>query len=332
LSSTHFGNPMIEQRELLAGAALVRDEVGVIEVAGEPRLGWLHALLTQNLANLKPGDSAETLLLDPNGHIEQHIRVINQAEQSLLLVPVTQAEGLEVWLRKMVFRTAVTITNRTGEFEQLIGFADQPELAEHPVWVDPWPGVVAGGARYSNLQPSYGARHWLVPVGFEHGKNDAGTLALTALRVAVGRPEFEDFDDKTLPHEFDLLSTAVHLSKGCYRGQETVAKVHNMGRPPRRLVLLHLETGEAVPDAGAAVRVPETEAECGSIRAGALHFEAGAIALALVTRRTDESTELEVELDGAWVRASQEVLVPAEAGRAAPPPKLPRLKLSGPRP
>jgi len=304
LSKTHFGNPLIEQRELLSGTALVRSEVGVIEVLGESRLSWLHALLSQNLANLLPGDSAEALLLDPNGHVEQQVRLINQTAATLLMVPVSQAESLESWLRKMVFRARVTITNRTGEFDQLIGFTEQPELSGHPVWVDPWPGVVAGGARYSKLHPSYGAMHWLVSAGFQHDKNEAGTLAHTALRVAAGRPEFEDFDDKTLPHEFDLLSTAVHLSKGCYRGQETVAKVHNLGRPPRRLVLLHLEAGEAVPESNAIVRIPETEVKCGTVRAAALHYEAGAIALALVSRRTDESAELEVELDGSWVRAS----------------------------
>ena len=70
----------------------------------------------------------------------------------------------------------------------------------------------------------------------------AGTWAYEALRIAAGRPRLGlDTDHRTIPHELGWIETAVHLSKGCYRGQETVARVHNLGHPPRRLVRLHLD-------------------------------------------------------------------------------------------
>ena len=88
----------------------------------------------------------------------------------------------------------------------------------------------------------------------------AGTLALEALRIAAWRPRAAtEVDATTIPHELDWLRSAVHLSKGCYRGQETVAKVHNLGHPPRRLVMLHLDGSDGVlPAPGSAVSAPAT--------------------------------------------------------------------------
>lgn len=329
MSKTHFENPLVEQRELLAGRALARLELGIVEVAGENRLTWLHSLTSQNLANLAPGESAETLLLDPNGHVEQQIRVINREAETLLVIEPEKTEALLTWLRKMVFRSGVTISDLSDGHEVLVGFAEQPALDNHAGWVDPWPGPTPGGYRYSNRVASYGLRLWLVPRGTKlpAGCSDAGTMALEAIRIAAGRPGGNDFDDKSLPHEFDLLATSVHLSKGCYRGQETVAKVHNLGRPPRRLTLLHLDSSEITPAAGA--KVMHEGKECGHVLSSAVHFESGAIALALIARRIDETADLRVELEGGEASASQEILVPAEAGRVAPPPKLPRLNLRG---
>ena len=84
------------------------------------------------------------------------------------------------------------------------------------------------------------------------GRALAGTWALEALRVEAWRPRLGlETDHRTIPHEVDWLRTAVHLAKGCYRGQETVARVHNLGRPPRRLVMLHLDgCGHSLPGAG----------------------------------------------------------------------------------
>ena len=85
----------------------------------------------------------------------------------------------------------------------------------------------------------------------------AGTWAAEALRVAAWRPRLGfETDHRTIPHEVDWLRTAVHLHKGCYRGQETVARVHNLGRPPRRLVFLHLDgSGHTLPAHGDPVEL-----------------------------------------------------------------------------
>ena len=164
----------------------------------------------------------------------------------------------------------------------------------------------------------------------------AGHLAVDALRVAAWRPRADregafDTDARTLPHEVDWLRTAVHLDKGCYRGQETVAKVHNLGHPPRRLVLLQLDGSEAVlPEVGAAVsaRTGDGAADAetvGVVTSVARHHEEGPIALALVRRATPVDATLTVGTSDGAVAAAQEVIVPPDAGRTAAVPRLPRL-------
>jgi folate-binding protein YgfZ len=178
----------------------------------------------------------------------------------------------------------------------------------------------------------------------------AGTLALEALRIEAWRPRLAtEVDERTIPHELDWMRSAVHLAKGCYRGQETVAKVHNIGHPPRRLVMLHLDGSDGVlPERGAEVVLaptatadvaPEAETAGGAAEASevaapksvghvtsvALHHELGPIALALVKRGTDEAAPLAVVADDLLVAAAQEIVVPASAGAAAGVPRLPRL-------
>lgn len=322
MTSEHFGNPIIEQRKLLDGKAAIRfDDQAVITVAGEDSKTWLHSLLTQNLKNLSNGSSTETLLLDPQGHIEQQIRVIFSNDTFYLIVAGERKDSLLSWLKKMVFRSKVQITDRSDEFDVLGTFGTS---IGDLVWVDPWELGSAGGYRYGKVR-SFPYRESLVAKGAEIEFEPAGTMAFEALRIYAGRPCFSDTDDKSLPHEFDWLASAVHLSKGCYRGQETVAKVHNLGHPPRRLVLLHLESSELLPQKDAEVFIEEKSR--GKIRSSANHFEAGAIALALVSRSVPENQELRVQLENTQLTATQEILVPASAGAVADVPKLPRLKL-----
>ena len=102
-----------------------------------------------------------------------------------------------------------------------------------------------------------------------------------------------DTDHRTIPNELQWLRTAVHLDKGCYRGQETVARVHNLGRPPRRLVLLHLDgVSEALPETGTPV-VAGTR-EVGRVGTAVRHHELGVIALALVKRNVTADSTLKV--------------------------------------
>ena len=330
---------MIEQRKLSEGDALcLLDTQGVIAVSGIDRLSWLHLLLSQNLKNLSAGESAEALLLDPQGRIEQVIKVIDDGETTWLMVDKSHTEALLTWLQKMVFRMKVEITDRSAQFATVGATTASPEISflsnDHPlIWKDQWPGVVAGGYRYSTRAVDY---TW-----FEHlvegakldqllaGKVLAGTMAADGLRVAAGRPKaINEVDEKSLPHELDLLSTAVHLSKGCYRGQESVAKVHNLGHPPRRLTFLHLDGSEhALPDVGDEIRVLGEEKTRGKITSVAQHFDMGPIALAVISRSVPEDAALEVVGKHGSIAATQEIIVPQSAGSVANIPKLPKLNL-----
>ena len=137
-----------------------------------------------------------------------------------------------------------------------------------------------------------------------------GMWAFEALRIARGEARFGlDTDHRTIPNEVGWIPSAVHLDKGCYRGQETVARVHNLGRPPRRLTLLHLDGSEnRLPTRGAPVCLGAKLV--GHVGSSARHYEAGPIALALLKRNVPVDAQLEV--DG--LTAAQEVVVDPEVG------------------
>lgn len=339
LVKEHFGDPMIEQRKLAEGDAVcLLEPVGVITVSGIDRLSWLHSLLSQNLKSLLAGESAEALLLDPQGRIEQVIKLIDDGETCWLIVDQPHTKGLLDWLQKMVFRMKVDITDRSNDFSLVGSIHQESELAlvsnDHRlVWKDQWPGVVAGGYRYSERAVEFSwYEHLVLSAELDallKGKQLAGTMAADGLRVAAGRPKaLTEVDEKSLPHELDLLATAVHLSKGCYRGQESVAKVHNLGHPPRRLTFLHLDGSEhALPDVGDEIRVSGEDKSRGKVTSVAQHFEMGPIALAVISRSTPEDALLEVVGKNGVIAATQEVIVPQSAGAVANVPKLPRLNL-----
>ena len=165
-----------------------------------------------------------------------------------------------------------------------------------------------------------------------------GLWAFEAARIAarIPRPGL-DTDHKTLPHEIGLIESAVHLNKGCYRGQETVARIHNLGHPPRRLVFLHLDGSvDRLPAHGSPLTL-EDGAQVGFVGSAARHFELGPIGLGLIKRSVDVNATLLA--DG--VAAAQEVVVSPEAGAnvkvtlrrdsVPPPPAGRRMLLSSVR-
>ncbi len=330
----HYGNPLGEQKALAAGTAIVDlSDRGVITVTGPDRLTWLDSLTSQALAKLQPGESAETLLLDPTGRVEHSMRIVDDGVTAWLLVDGEQVEKLAAWLDRMRFMLRVEVA--VAELDTvgaLSGIAD--EFAATPngvplIWVDPWSSVVAGGHQYSTAAEHPGAewtyREVLVPRDADlSALPAAGSLALEALRIAAWRPRLTtEVDERSIPHELDWLRSAVHLNKGCYRGQETVAKVHNLGHPPRRLVMLHLDGSEGLlPPAGSEVLLGDVVV--GRVTSAALHHEFGPIALAVVKRSVDPAADLVVrgEVD---VAAAQETIVPTDAGAEANVPRLPRL-------
>jgi folate-binding protein YgfZ len=337
----HYGNLLGEQQRLVAGDAIVDlSDRAVLTLTGEDRLTWLDSLTSQSIAHLAPGQSAETLLLNPTGRLEYDIRLVDDGVATWLLLEAAEAEGLAAWLRRMVFMLRVEITDRTADFATIGTLGQPPVVAAAPngvalVWTDPWSAVQSGGHQYS-LSIEHPSASWSYrEIVIERAELAsvstlpvAGTLALEALRIAAWRPRLAtEVDERTIPHELDWLRTAVHLTKGCYRGQETIAKVHNLGHPPRRLVLLHLDGSEGVlPAHDDAVFAGETEV--GRITSAALHYELGPIALAVVKRSTDPEADLLIHVDGVDIAAAQEVIVPPSAGAEADIPRLPRLRSS----
>lgn len=318
--NTHFDNPLVEQRELISAERFVSlDDKAVIKVSGADRLTWLNAMLSQNVANLKSGDSAEGLLLDAQGRIEHDVHLIEADETTWLIVSAENRDRLLMWLDMMIFRSKVSV-----EASDLLVVGSFTSGLSDLVWRDSWSSEPVGSVRYANkLGEAWDYFESLVTAeqlsALQGERKQAGLLALEALRVAAHRPwQPNELDDKTLPHELDWLSSAVHLSKGCYRGQESVAKVHNLGHPPRRLVLLHLDgSGHALAEAGDQVFVSGTDNSVGRITSIGQHYELGPIALAVIGRNVDEKAALFVRTEFGEIAAKQETIVPPSAGMAA---------------
>ena len=246
----HYGDPVGEQLALQQGRAVVdQSQLGVVTVTGPDRLSWLNSLCSQEVAALLPGESTEFMILSPQGRIEHVAALVDDGETAWLITET--AAGLSTFLDRMRFMLRVEVADVTADWAVLGEAVGRPAAAGEPVtWLDPWPEVSDGGTSYSVGQAGR-LRAWrlvLVPrasldaevdARLESGWQLAGTWASEAERVAAYRPRaIAEVDELSLPHEYDWLRTAVHLHKGCYRGQETVAKVHNVGRPPRRLTYL----------------------------------------------------------------------------------------------
>ena len=315
----HFGNPLQEQRQLLLGQAVVRrSDQQVLSLTGEDALSWLHSITSQNIKNLKPGESTETLVLTPNGHIEHQIKVLAFDVGLYLIVNSLKAQALSLWLNQMRFRSKVVLVET--DLEVWGAFKDLA-LGEL-VWVDGFDSEPKGSVRYAVQVESFPYREYLLAPRNKPELPEAGLLAFEALRIAAGRPEITDIDERSLPHEFDWLASAVHLTKGCYRGQETVAKVHNLGHPPRRLTFLHLDgSGHFLPSTGDEIFVAGDDRVRGHITIAAQHHESGPIALALLSRSVPEDAQLIVRGESGEIDANQEIIVPASAGKAAGIPK-----------
>ncbi|GAA3673678.1 folate-binding protein YgfZ [Arthrobacter ginkgonis] len=321
--AAHYGDPLPEQRRLESGQAVADlSHRGVVTVTGPDRLSWLNSLSTQLLLGLAPGESTEALFLNVQGRIEHDCRVVDDGTTTWLLVEAAEAAPLAAWLDSMRFMLRVEVADASADWAVVGAAAEIPQLAGRTVWRDPWPGVLPGGYSYSGAEHPAAGRVWLeylVPAAdleaAVEGLPLAGTMAVEALRIAAWRPRLGlETDDKTIPHELDLMRTAVHLTKGCYKGQETVARVHNLGHPPRRLVFLHLDGSlHTLPAAGSDVVLGEKTV--GRITSAALHHEAGPIALAIIKRNVDPAAALVVVDGEERYAAAQEAIVAPDAGQ-----------------
>ena len=282
----HFGEPNQEQKALVAGNGWADlSHRGVISISGRDRLTWLHALTTQHLEQLPVATWIDALILDPQGHVIEQLFLVDDGTTTFIHTEKERTSDVIDYLSKMKFMLEVDVKDESNKYAVLRA-----------------PGVA----------DKFGGPYALVPRGelketteaFNKSHTQVGIWALEAERVATGRARllFET-DHKSIPNELGFLNNAVHMNKGCYCGQETVAKVFNLGQPPRRLVLLHLDGSMvAMPEHGSKVFMEEKEV--GYIGTMARHYELGPIALAVVKR----NTPLDAVLISEGVNATQEEL------------------------
>jgi len=311
--AAHYGDPMREQRLLETAVGLVdRSNRDVIAVPGEERASWLHTLTTQHLSGLRAGQGSELLVLSPHGHVEQHAFVTEDGTTAWLDTEPGAGAGLLKYLEMMRFFTKVEPRDASAEMAvySLVGpgASDIFELSPPILAEVPGPKFAAGSvppeatALYK-VRDLDGILARRVPLGVDllvprDRKLDldvppAGLWAYEAVRVAHRIPRLGwETDHKTIPAEAGFMAQAVHLDKGCYRGQETVARVHHLGRPPRRLVLLHLDgvATDHPPAQGTPVELDGRQV--GFAGTAVRHHELGMIALAVVKRSVPDDARL----------------------------------------
>jgi hypothetical protein len=283
----HFGEPNKEQRALLEGTAWADlSHLAVVAVTGDDRLKWLHDLTTQHLLDFGVGSWTSALILDPQGHVEYQFSLVDDGTTTFIVLDPHFAQGLIEYLKKMRFMLKVDVSDASGEYAVLRAPGAANEVGG--------PFALVPRAELDEMKKVFGAH-----------ATQVGTWALDAERVAAGRPRHGfDTDAKSIPNELGVIHGSVHMNKGCYRGQETVAKVYNLGKPPRRLVMLHLD-GHAVVMPPTGTPVMNGEVQVGFLGTVARHYELGPIALAIVKRNTPVDAELTVE----GVAASQQIIV-----------------------
>ena len=286
----HFGEVAKEQRALAEGKAWADlSHRAIIEISGADRLTWLHSLTTQHLEKLGPGEWKEALILDPQGHVEQQLFLVDDGSSVFIHLDQGKKESLISYLEKMKFMLQVEVRDVSNDYAIFRAPGKSDELGG--------PYALVPRAEVSAMSEAFNASNLQV-----------GIWALEAERIACGRARIGmDTDHKSIPNELGVLNKAVHMNKGCYRGQETVAKVFNLGHPPRRLVLLHLDGSSVdLPKHGDPVTFEGKE--IGFVGSVARHHELGPIALAVIKRTTPADAVLMA--DG--VAANQEILVPIE--------------------
>ena len=270
----HFGEPNKEQKELVSGNGWADlSHRGVISISGKDRLTLLHALTSQHLEKLTPGDWQEALILDTQGHIVEQLFLVDDGTTTWIHTEAQRCAPLIEYLEKMKFMLDVQVKDQSNNYAVLRAAGTADDIG----------GPYALVPR-AELADTVGA--------FNKAHTQVGIWALEALRVAQGRARLLfEVDHKSIPNELGFLNKAVHMQKGCYRGQETVAKVFNLGQPPRKLVLLHLDGSMVeLPEHGTKITLDNKE--IGYIGTVARHFELGPIALGVIKRNTPQQAQL----------------------------------------
>ena len=323
----HYGDPLGEQRRAEQGTIGVdRSHRPVIRVSGPEAPTFLNNLLTQKLDDAADGFSAATLDLDMQGRILHHADISRVADSFYLDLPADQAGSFLDFLRKMVFWSQVEIEETDLGILTLLGSGTEvPDdldaaFVRHVNW---------GGAPRRDVAVERTGLVAAVDKLIDAGAQPGGLMAFTAERVRALEPEKGvDLDHKSIPHEVPTWigrgerAGAVHLEKGCYRGQETVARVENLGRSPRVLVVLHLDgSAPELPSPGAAVTF--NGRDVGRLGTVIQDCDFGPVALALLKRRALDAGELAIGEVSAAVDVSS---LPEEEGEKAGRAAINRLR------
>ncbi|MDO4665957.1 MAG: folate-binding protein [Actinomycetaceae bacterium] len=326
--AAHYGS-VNESRALTCGTALVDlSHLDILEMTGADRHKLLTTLGTQIVT--PQTTSAETLFLNANGRVALWAGVLNVTNDSsgggassakdatYLITEAGCGQALADYLERMKFMMDAHTTPADLAGVGFVG--DRFAASGVSVWRDPWPDLQEGGIEYGDYvgegalfrigllprtefaQAVGGLLAWVrehagFPVvdelGYEFAEPTwAGMNAWETLRIASCRPRYgREVDERALPHEWDWLRTAVHLHKGCYLGQEAVARIVNLGRPPRRAVFLNIDgsSGDA-PTVGDPIEGGGRQ--IGILTSVGYHHDDGWIGLGLVRRaaRTEKVT------------------------------------------
>jgi tRNA-modifying protein YgfZ len=279
---------------------------GVLLVGGPEAAEYLQGQLTNDVEALEPGDGAYAALLDRKGHMQADMRVLRAGEGPDLLLDL-EPEGLEAARRhlgmyKIGREVEVVDLSEERAVLALVGprsveIAGTAALPENACEIAAFAGVecVAVGTP--------GGIDLVVPAA-ESGRVREALLAAGAVevspeaaeivRIEAGRPRFgAEMGTETMPAEAGIVERAVSFTKGCYIGQETVARLHYKGKPNRHLRGLRLSAPAPV---GAALRLGDKEV--GKLGSCAVSPALGTIGLAIVRREAEPGAKLAVGEDG----------------------------------
>ena len=324
----HYTSVEAEYAALRTRAMLVdRSHRTRMSFEGDRRLDTLTGLVTNDVGGLAPGSGQYAAALTPRGKIIADIRIFAREADLLVDVPARAAAGWVAMVRKFVNPRTTKYVDRTDALADIGVFGAQSRtivagltglppdalggLAPYghvTVALDRGPIVVARvpdlGLEGFELIVAAGSRAELWRRAVERGAVPSGLDAWEIARIEAGRPEWGiDIDESTIPQEanFDELH-AISYTKGCYTGQETVARVHFRGHVNRHL--RGLTYGGTSPLPLGAQLLDQTGKAVGDVRSAAISPRLGGIALAMVRREIEVGSSVRVTWEGGDAGAS----------------------------
>ena len=294
-----------QYRQLREECGLLVRERGFIDVLGPDGAEYLQGQVTNDVEAVGVGEGQYAALLDRKGHMQADLRVLRVGEEAILLD--TEPAAKDATLRHLTMYSIgrdVQVVDVTGErgtvsligprAVEIAGTPPLPEFANEATTVAGVEVVAVGTRDGIDLLHPAAERERVINALTEAGAVEVSPEAVEILRVESGVPRFgAEMDAATMPAEAGIVEDAVSFTKGCYIGQETVARLHYKGKPNRHLRGLRL-SGAAAP--GVALRLGEKEV--GTLGGSIVSPVLGPIGLAIVRREAEPGVELAVGEDG----------------------------------